>query len=423
MKNQATCESASGQEAVDFWNPLSPEDAARLAALEERFEGARSSLVGYPANQAFDYDELFRFWRFAGNNVGDPFGACGADGHTHDFEREVVGKFAELLSGDSKSVWGYVTGGGTEGNLYGLYLARESLPGATVYCSDHAHYSVEKCLHLLGMRSEAIRSRPNGEIDYDHLSEIVSKQADASAIVVANIGTMMKGAIDDVEKIRDVLAEANVTQSYIHCDAALSGLILPFVDDPPKFDFAAGADSIAVSGHKLIGTPVPCGVVLARKKHVDRIAGDDVPYISGTDTTIGGSRSALSPLLLWYAVRRLGRVGLAQLVEHCLELADYTIARFADHGIDAWRHRHSITVVFPRPVDAVLSRWQIATHGDIAQLIALPHVTEDIVDRFVEDCATLTGKERTRTPSAVTPTADSTANRTVCTASVRPTRL
>ena len=42
-------------------------------------------------------------------------------------------------------------------------------------------------------------------------------------------------------------------------------MILPFVDDPPPWNFAAGIDSIAISGHKMIGSPLPCGVALARK--------------------------------------------------------------------------------------------------------------------------------------------------------------
>ena len=33
-------------------------------------------------------------------------------------------------------------------------------------------------------------------------------------------------------------------------------MILPFVDDPQPFGFDSGIDSIAISGHKLIGSPI-----------------------------------------------------------------------------------------------------------------------------------------------------------------------
>jgi len=40
-------------------------------------------------------------------------------------------------------------------------------------------------------------------------------------------------------------------------------MILPFVPHPQPWDFRAGIDSISISGHKMIGAPLPCGVVLA----------------------------------------------------------------------------------------------------------------------------------------------------------------
>ena len=81
---------------------------------------------------------------------------------------------------------------------------------------------------------------------------------DAPVVFVANIGTTMKGAVDDVAKVRAILDDLAITQSYLHADAALSGMILPFVEEPQPFGF----DSVAISGHKMIGSPIPCGVAL-----------------------------------------------------------------------------------------------------------------------------------------------------------------
>ena len=47
-----------------------------------------------------------------------------------------------------------------------------------------------------------------------------------------------------------ILADLGVSNYYIHADAALSGMILPFVDEPQPYGFDAGIDSDAVSGHK-----------------------------------------------------------------------------------------------------------------------------------------------------------------------------
>jgi histidine decarboxylase len=209
---------------------------------------------------------------------------------------------------------------------------------------------------------------------------------DVPPIILANIGTTMHGAIDDLTRIREMMKEMAISRYYIHADAALSGMILPWVADPQTFGFDEGIDSISVSGHKFIGSPMPCGVVLARRAHVDRVA-RSVEYVGCMDTTIAGSRNALSPLILWSAIQRWGEEGLRRRVASCMAMADYTIERFRAHGIHAWRHRNSVTVVFPRPADEVIARWQIAPSQKIAHIITMPHVTRAMIDDVVEDIA------------------------------------
>ena len=194
----------------------------------------------------------------------------------------------------------------------------------------------------------------------------------------------MRGAIDDLDKIKAIFKEFEIPEYYIHADAALSGMILPFLNNTPPWNFADGVDSISISGHKLIGAPVPCGVVLANKSHVDRVA-RLVEYVGVSDTTIAGSRSSFSPLILWYALRSLGEEGFRRIAKQSLETADYAISELRKRGINAWRNLNSITVVFPRPPSEMMERWVIAPHGDIAHIITLPHVTRETIDAFAED--------------------------------------
>jgi len=203
---------------------------------------------------------------------------------------------------------------------------------------------------------------------------------------------------DSLAKIRAVLDDLAITNAYIHADAALSGLILPFVDDPQPWDFAAGADSIAISGHKMLGSPLPSGVVLARKSHVDRIA-RSIEYIGALDTTISGSRSAFGPLFLWYRLRTLGREGLKAMVHRSLALAAYGVEVLRARGIDAWRNENSVTVVFPRPPESVMKKWIVAPRRGIGHIITMPHMTEDIIDEFVADfAAALASETQPHTP-------------------------
>lgn len=365
---------------------LSPADQQRLDDLHARLCAESRRNVGYPCNQDFDYSELFRFLQFSANNVGDPFHSTNYRLNTMEFEREVLADFARFTRAPADEWWGYVTSGGTEGNMYGLYVARELFPDSICYFSEDTHYSVAKILRLQHTRNIMIKSQPDGQMDYADLRETLRIHRDVTPIIFANIGTTMKGAVDDLAKIRAILDDLAIANAYLHADAALSGMILPFVDAPQAWNFADGADSISISGHKMLGAPVPCGVVLARKAHVDRIA-RSIEYIGALDTTIAGSRSAFAPLMLWHRLRTLGDAGLRVMVQECLERAEYAVQQLRAHGIDAWRHPNSITVVFPRPPPSVMGKWIIAPRKGIGHLIVMHHVTTAIIDEFVADFA------------------------------------
>ena len=241
----------------------------RLERLLDGVQTEAHRFLGYPVSQQFDYSCLFPFLAYPMNNVGDPYTDSNYHLNSLNFEREVLAFFSELMNAADERVWGYVTNGGTEGNMYGIYLGREIFPNGMVYYSEDTHYSVLKILRILKARNIMIKSQPNGEMDYQDFAETISIFRDVPAIVFANIGTTMTGAVDNLTKIKQILKQrVMMTNYYIHADAALAGMILPFVDDRQPFDFSAGIDSISISGHKMIGSPIPCGIALARKSHV-----------------------------------------------------------------------------------------------------------------------------------------------------------
>ena len=357
----------------------------RIEELTARFDQLAGRFAGYPCNQDFDYTPLLPFLRYCINNVGDPFHASLFASNTHEVEREVVARFARLMRLPQDEAWGYVTNGGTEGNMYGLFLGRELFPDGIVYFSEDTHYSVLKITRVLKTRSIMIKSQPHGEIDYRDLRETLRVHRDRPAIFMANVGTTMKGAVDDVSRVREIFDDLAITSRYVHGDAALSGMILPFVDDPQPYAFDEGFDSISISGHKLIGAPLPCGVALTRKDYVARIA-RSIEYVGVMDTTLTGSRNALTPLMLWFAWERHGEDGFRELVREMLAVAEYAVGRFNGLGLPAWRNRNSVTVVIPRPPPEVVAKWQLAPFEDIAHLIAMPHVTRELIDEIAEDC-------------------------------------
>ena len=343
--------------------------------------------IGYPESADFDYTILERFMRFSINNCGDWGEYCNYLLNSFDFEKEVMEYFASIFKIPFEESWGYVTNGGTEGNMFGCYLGRELFPEGTLYYSKDTHYSVAKIVKLLRIKSSLVESQPNGEMDYDDLIRKIQRDNEEHPIIFANIGTTVRGAIDNIAEIQQRIRQLGIKRDdyYLHADAALSGMILPFVNDPQPFNFADGIDSIGVSGHKMIGSPIPCGIVVAKRKNVDRIS-VEIDYISAHDKTISGSRNGHTPLMMWEAIRSHSWSDWQRRIEHSLNMAQYAVDRLQAAGIDAWRNKNSITVVFPCPSEAVWKKHCLATSGDIAHLITTAHhLDSSKIDELIDD--------------------------------------
>ena len=363
---------------------MNSRDKKKLEDYRKYLKKEIKSFIGYPVNCNFDYSDLFNLLSYPANNVGDPFssGYYGLD--SRDFEVEVLEWFAKLHKAPSDNYWGYVTNGGTEGNMYGLYLARELYPKGVVYYSQDTHYSVSKNIRMLNMEHIMVKSRRNGEMDYNDLHDMISTWRSAPPIIFANMGTTMKEGFDDIDQIKKVLNKLAIPEYYIHVDAALGGMTLPFIDGSPKFDFTTGVQSLSISGHKMIGSPIPCGIVLALKSNVGRVA-RAVEYVGSLDSTVSGSRNAFTPVLLWYAIKENGFNGFKKLIRGCVRTADYAVKKFNEAGINAWKNDYAITVVFPRPNEDVSIKWKLAVQDDMAHIICMPHVTKDTIDEIIKD--------------------------------------
>jgi len=356
----------------------------KIEEVYNRLKEKSENFLGYPIAKDFSYKLFAPFLDLCINNVGDPETPSTSAIDTKDIERECISFFAEILSSTMEDVWGYITNGGTEGNLYGLYLARESYSNAVVYYSEATHYSVRKNLHLLNIDNIVIKCQENGEMDYDDMEQVLMLHRHRPAIFFLNIGTTMTEAIDNLDEIKRIIRKYAIKDYYIHCDAAFLGLIAPFREPKPKFDFAEEVDSIAISGHKFIGSPIPCGVVLVKRKHRNRI-GNSISYIGAMDTTITGSRNGLTPLFIWHFIQNHGVEGLKRRIKSSQNLAAYTTKKINELGIKAWRNTDALTVVLEKPSDELCKKHQLASEKDISHIICVPGVEKRHIDAFLKD--------------------------------------
>jgi histidine decarboxylase len=355
-----------------------------LEATEKDYE----YFLGFPGSLDFDYSDLMLLQNKLLNNIGDPLTPAFHGLSSKAMEQEVLCFFAKLFRAEKDKWWGYATNGSTEGNLYALYIARNKLPGAKVFYSKDAHYSIPKNIHILGIQGVEVASQKSGEIDYIDLAKNLTLAKASPAIIVANIGTTMTEAKDDVAKIRQVLGRTHIKDYFIHCDAALAGPYTAVLEPHHPFDFADGASSVSISGHKFIGSPMPCGLVLVYKADKELLRAKS-NYTGTIDTTISGSRNGHTPLFLWYSIKKWGLEGLKKRAEDSQIIAQYAFDQLEQIGWPAMRNPNALTIVIDSPPEDILHRWQLATEKNQSHIICMPGITKDKIDRFVADLKAL----------------------------------
>lgn len=329
------------------------------------------------------------------NNAGDPYVQGNSKMHTKIFEQEAIAFVADLYR--LTDYWGYITSGGTEGNLYGMYMGRDyfHVRGKTpmFLYSESSHYSIPKNAHLLNMHKETIASDATGEMDYADLHaklvDIVQHRKDVGFVINLNIGTTMTGAMDELSKVYDVIDAVGIVRNdvFVHADCALMGFIYPFLEDSVDM-FALGLNSMAISGHKFPGTIHPCGVFITQKAMHDYTFKDSswVSYIGTNDSTISGSRNGFLALNFWYIIQKKGKAGFKHDAKTCIANATYLYEKLQSIGCTGVGYnRNQIIVTFDKPSDAIVQKYQLATENNKAHIVVMQHITQEGIDAFCDD--------------------------------------
>jgi L-2,4-diaminobutyrate decarboxylase len=229
---------------------------------------------------------------------------------------------------------GHMTPGSTVANLTALWAARECAGVTEVIASEGAHLSIAKAAHILGLKYNSVPLDANGSMDAAQLPTDLRKSA-----LVLTAGATSTGAIDPL-----MLAGR---AAWTHVDAAWAGplRLSKYANLLAGID---SADSVAISAHKWLFQPKESALVLFKdteKAHAALSFGG--AYLATPNVGVLGSHGAtatalLATLLAW------GRQGVAQRIEHCMDLArclkvyvatDERLALFAEPqtGIVVWR--------------------------------------------------------------------------------------
>ena len=363
--------------------PISDYAASRLNSLSNGILSSSAHYIGFPNSRILPNLALGEFLKYNINNIGDPF-YPNSGINTCDFEQEVISFWSSALHLEPANAWGYITNGSTEGIMYGITQGRNRYEDAVLIFTDQSHYCLLKIAKLLRLPYRLVPSRSDGTLNLEALTNTLVELGGQPFIINLTVGTTFHGAIEYPQLVLELLEKLQLNEFHIHVDAALYGPMHCWIPEAPLFDFRLPIHTLSFSGHKFLGAPIPCGIVLGFRNRVVPFAGS-AEYVDSMDTTLSSSRNGLSSILLWLVIQQIGAKGLTELANESLDAAFLLALRLEELGISAFCHEHSCIVVFPKPNKLLQKRWHLATFGDFAHVVTLPGVTTEMTEQFIEE--------------------------------------
>ena len=296
----------AGRRDQPVWQPMP--DAVRAAfdgplprapeGLEAAYDDFRRTVVPYSMGN--DHPRFWGWYMGAGNPVGNLADLLasvlnpnmgGADHAPVLVEQQVVRWCAEA-AGYPTSASGLLVTGASEANLVGLAVARtvrigpevrtDGIPGGTrfgVYASTEVHSCHRKSVELLGLGESSLRTVPVRDdytMDVEALAAAVAADRAAGIeplAVVATVGTINTGSVDDLEAIADLAEREGL---WLHVDGAIGGF-LALSSHPDAVRGLERADSLALDLHKWMQAPIDVGLALVRDEAAHRATFSVVP--------------------------------------------------------------------------------------------------------------------------------------------------
>ncbi len=238
---------------------------------------------------------------------------------------------------------------------------RDDVGRLRVYCSEHAHSSIDKAVLMLGLGHSSLRRIPADDAFSMRAGELRAALDDdrgariTPIAVVATIGTTSTTSVDPVREIADICRDERV---WLHVDAAYAGVTAMIPEYRAHFTGWERADSIVVNPHKWLFTPFDLSAFYCRRMDVVRQAFSLVPEYLRTAEGSRGVRNLMDTgvqlgrrfrsLKLWMILRHFGAERIRGVLREHIRLA---------HGFAAWVDAHpDFERVAPVPFSVVCFR-------------------------------------------------------------------
>lgn len=325
---------------------------------------------------------------------------------TQKLEAEVIKVIGEdILRAETDSVDGYVSSGGTEGNIQALWTYRnyfrkkydlgKDYSSIAVICSTDSHYSFDKGADLLNLHIFKVEvDQDTRRVQQDSLvGQIENCKAHGvdKIILICNMMTTMFGSVDDLDDYWNKLSKENF-EIKVHVDGAYGGFLYPFTITDQKLNFKDDRiTSFSLDAHKMLQAPYGTGLFLIRKGNLHYTLTDTAQYVSGMDCTLIGSRSGANAIAVYKILFNYGPFDWKEKVDRlayrttmlATHLSNLKIKFIHFEGSNIITiHKNYITSEISRKYGLVPDN-----HHDPSwyKIVVMDHVRGDKIRKFLED--------------------------------------
>lgn len=242
-------------------------------------------------------------------------------------ETEVVSMVASLSGGDDETV-GNLTSGGTESIFMALKAARDwarqtypEIKSPEMVVPVSAHPAWNKTAHYLDIKIVMTPIQDDFRADINAMKNAITEN---TIILGGTAVTYPHGMVDPIEEIA---ALAQKHDLWLHVDACLGGLMLPFLKrlghDIPAYDFSVpGVISLSADVHKYAYAPKGVSAIMYRNRDLRKFqifAYADWPGGVYATPCLAGGRHGGNIAAAWAVIHYLGEEGLLALAKKAME--------------------------------------------------------------------------------------------------------
>mgnify|MGYP001412541401 CR=1 FL=1 len=264
-----------------------------------------------------------------------------------ELEKSMMNWFRQMV-GLPENYWGIIYDTASTSSMHAIASAREQLnlgfrekgmagradvPKLILYCSEHAHNSIDKGALTLGIGLDGIRKIPVNdkfEMIPQKLEEAINKDLAKGYkpfCVIATVGTTSTTSVDPVNEIASIAEKYNL---WLHIDSAYAGVTAMIPEMKWITNGWDRADSLVINPHKWMFAPMDLSVYFTRKPDILKRAfslsaeylktnqDDEVENLMDYGIQLGRRFRSLK---LWFIIRYFGVDGLSSRIKNHINLA------------------------------------------------------------------------------------------------------